>query len=278
MTATASAALARTVPGLRMGEASWDGLLLATEVAAGETGRIYRLGPVETLVLSAMDEPASTESIQERVESSCGLRLPAATVNRLVDTFIRHGLIQEETGAPCDPVEVLIPAGPAEGGRRRGRRFTGPGALPRSAGAVWRLSGTPLLTAGCVAGIALAAVTIGLSAVAWQRVTGNARTIADLPLLHLAGVVLAVVVWHMCSQLGHELSHAAAFARLGGGRTPILTVTKLGPIPVPSTRLEGMRLVIGRWRRFLVALAGPLFTLAFALIPAVASTRTTGVD
>ena len=45
------------VPDLRMGSASWDGKSLVAEVSVGEGGSIYRLGPLETLVLATARNP-----------------------------------------------------------------------------------------------------------------------------------------------------------------------------------------------------------------------------
>ena len=55
-------------PDLRIGPAGWDGRTLVAEAAAGENGSIYRLGPLETLVLDALRRPGTAEQVQDRVQ------------------------------------------------------------------------------------------------------------------------------------------------------------------------------------------------------------------
>ncbi|MFC2574086.1 MAG: hypothetical protein ACFNVY_06595, partial [Actinomyces oris] len=82
------------VPNLRMGSASWDGKSLVAEVAVGEGGSIYRLGPLETLVLDALRRPGTPEQVQDRVEDGAGVRVPRETVNGLITAFALRGLVE----------------------------------------------------------------------------------------------------------------------------------------------------------------------------------------
>ena len=137
---------------------------------------------------------------------------------------------------------------------------------------------TPVLPVLAVMGLPLAVLALVRTVTRWTEVSAAAGGLTALPLPRILLVVLGVVVWHMVSQLGHELSHGMAFVRLGGGRRPTLSLTSLGPIPVPSTRLDGLGLVPARWRGLVVVAAGPLFTLALAAIPATVAVRAPAGD
>lgn len=81
-------------PDLRIGPAGWDGRTLVAEAAAGENGSIYRLGPLETLVLDALRRPGTAEQVQDRVQDGSGVRVPLATVGGLIDAFTLRGLVE----------------------------------------------------------------------------------------------------------------------------------------------------------------------------------------
>lgn len=305
-------------PDLRIGPAGWDGRTLVAEAAAGENGSIYRLGPLETLVLDALRRPGTAEQVQDRVQDGSGVRVPLATVGGLIDAFTLRGLVEsplqetsprpsaDERGATWgirDSVGIAPrpraderaedparrrgdPASPRPraGGRTAGARAGAPSPSPRSgpltgvSRAAWAVARTPVLPVLAVMGPLLAGLALVRAATRWTEVSAAAGGLTTLPLPRILLVVLGVVVWHMVSQLGHELSHGMAFVRLGGGRRPTLSLTSLGPIPVPSTRLDGLGLVPARWRGLVVVAAGPLFTLALAAIPATVAVRAPAGD
>lgn len=325
-------------PDLRIGPAGWDGRTLVAEAAAGENGSIYRLGPLETLVLDALRRPGTAEQVQDRVQDGSGVRVPLATVGGLIDAFTLRGLVEsplqetsprpsaDERGATWgirDSVGIAPrpraderaedparrrgdPASPRPraGGRTAGARAGVPSPSPRSgptdsmatkpspapspspgsgpltgvSRAAWAVARTPVLPVLAVMGPLLAGLALVRAATRWTEVSAAAGGLTALPLPRILLVVLGVVVWHMVSQLGHELSHGMAFVRLGGGRRPTLSLTSLGPIPVPSTRLDGLGLVPARWRGLVVVAAGPLFTLALAAIPATVAVRAPAGD
>lgn len=325
-------------PDLRIGPAGWDGRTLVAEAAAGENGSIYRLGPLETLVLDALRRPGTAEQVQDRVQDGSGVRVPLATVGGLIDAFTLRGLVEsplqetsprpsaDERGATWgirDSVGIAPrpraderaedparrrgdPASPRPraGGRTAGARAGAPSPSPRSgptdsmatkpspapspspgsgpltgvSRAAWAVARTPVLPVLAVIGPLLAGLALVRAATRWTEVSAAAGGLTALPLPRILLVVLGVVVWHMVSQLGHELSHGMAFVRLGGGRRPTLSLTSLGPIPVPSTRLDGLGLVPARWRGLVVVAAGPLFTLALAAIPATVAVRAPAGD
>lgn len=325
-------------PDLRIGPAGWDGRTLVAEAAAGENGSIYRLGPLETLVLDALRRPGTAEQVQDRVQDGSGVRVPLATVGGLIDAFTLRGLVEsplqetsprpsaDERGATWgirDSVGIAPrpraderaedparrrgdPASPRPraGGRTAGARAGAPspslrsgptdsmatkpspapspspgsGPLTGVSRAAWAVARTPVLPVLAVMGPLLAGLALVRAATRWTEVSAAAGGLTTLPLPRILLVVLGVVVWHMVSQLGHELSHGMAFVRLGGGRRPTLSLTSLGPIPVPSTRLDGLGLVPARWRGLVVVAAGPLFTLALAAIPATVAVRAPAGD
>ena len=81
-------------PDLRIGPAGWDGRTLVAEAAAGENGSIYRLGPLETLVLDALRRPGTAEQVQDRVQV-LGPLLQAAAGHEVVGA----GAHEEQVGA-----------------------------------------------------------------------------------------------------------------------------------------------------------------------------------
>ena len=325
-------------PDLRIGPAGWDGRTLVAEAAAGENGSIYRLGPLETLVLDALRRPGTAEQVQDRVQDGSGVRVPLATVGGLIDAFTLRGLVEsplqetsprpraDERGATWgirdsvgiaprpraderaedsarrrgDPASPRPRAGGRSTGARAGVPSPSPGSGPTSSTATkpspvpspspgsgpltgvsrvaWAVARTPVLPVLAVMGLPLAGLALVRAATRWTEVSAAAGGLTALPLPRILLVVLGVVVWHMVSQLGHELSHGMAFVRLGGGRRPTLSLTSLGPIPVPSTRLDGLGLVPARWRGLVVVAAGPLFTLALAAIPATVAVRAPAGD
>lgn len=325
-------------PDLRIGPAGWDGRTLVAEAAAGENGSIYRLGPLETLVLDALRRPGTAEQVQDRVQDGSGVRVPLATVGGLIDAFTLRGLVEsplqetsprpraDERGATWgirdsvgiaprpraderagDPARrrsrPAVPrprAGDRSAGARAGDPLPSPGSGPTSSTATkpspapspspcsgpltgvsrvaWAVARTPVLPVLAVMGLPLAGLALVRTATRWTEVSAAAGGLTALPLPRILLVLLGVVVWHMVSQLGHELSHGMAFVRLGGGRRPTLSLTSLGPIPVPSTRLDGLGLVPARWRGLVVVAAGPLFTLALAAIPATVAVRAPAGD
>ena len=305
-------------PDLRIGPAGWDGRTLVAEAAAGENGSIYRLGPLETLVLDALRRPGTAEQVQDRVQDGSGVRVPLATVGGLIDAFTLRGLVEsplqetsprpraDERGATWgirdsvgiaprpraderagDPARrrsrPAVPR-PRAGDRTADAQAGAPSPSPRSgpltgvSRAAWAVARTPVLPVLAVMGLPLAGLALVRAATRWTEVSAAAGGLTALPLPRILLVVLGVVVWHMVSQLGHELSHGMAFVRLGGGRRPTLSLTSLGPIPVPSTRLDGLGLVPARWRGLVVVAAGPLFTLALAAIPATVAVRAPAGD
>lgn len=325
-------------PDLRIGPAGWDGRTLVAEAAAGENGSIYRLGPLETLVLDALRRPGTAEQVQDRVQDGSGVRVPLATVGGLIDAFTLRGLVEsplqetsprpraDERGATWgirdsvgiaprpraderaedsarrrgDPASPRPRAGGRSTGARAGVPSPSPGSGPTSSTATkpspvpspspgsgpltgvsrvaWAVARTPVLPVLAVMGLPLAVLALVRTVTRWTEVSAAAGGLTALPLPRILLVVLGVVVWHMVSQLGHELSHGMAFVRLGGGRRPTLSLTSLGPIPVPSTRLDGLGLVPARWRGLVVVAAGPLFTLALAAIPATVAVRAPAGD
>ena len=325
-------------PDLRIGPAGWDGRTLVAEAAAGENGSIYRLGPLETLVLDALRRPGTAEQVQDRVQDGSGVRVPLATVGGLIDAFTLRGLVEsplqetsprpraDERGATWgirdsvgiaprpraderaedsarrsgDPASPRPSAGGRSTGARAGVPSPSPGSGPTSSTATkpspvpspspgsgpltgvsrvaWAVARTPVLPVLAVMGLPLAVLALVRTVTRWTEVSAAAGGLMALPLPRILLVVLGVVVWHMVSQLGHELSHGMAFVRLGGGRRPTLSLTSLGPIPVPSTRLDGLGLVPARWRGLVVVAAGPLFTLALAAIPATVAVRAPAGD
>ena len=325
-------------PDLRIGPAGWDGRTLVAEAAAGENGSIYRLGPLETLVLDALRRPGTAEQVQDRVQDGSGVRVPRATVGGLIAAFTLRGLVEsplqetsprpraDERGATWgirdsvgiaprpraderagDPARrrsrPAVPrprAGDRSAGARAGDPLPSPGSGPTDSmatkpspapspspgsgpltgvsRAAWAVARTPVLPVLAVMGPLLAGLALVRAATRWTEVSAAAGGLTALPLPRILLVLLGVVVWHMVSQLGHELSHGMAFVRLGGGRRPTLSLTSLGPIPVPSTRLDGLGLVPARWRGLVVVAAGPLFTLALAAIPATVAVRAPAGD
>ena len=304
-------------PDLRIGPAGWDGRTLVAEAAAGENGSIYRLGPLETLVLDALRRPGTAEQVQDRVQDGSGVRVPLATVGGLIDAFTLRGLVEsplqetaprpradERAGDPARrrsrPAVPRPRAGDRSAGARAGDPLPSPGSGPTSSTATkpspapspspgsgpltgvsrvaWAVARTPVLPVLAVMGLPLAGLALVRAATRWTEVSAAAGGLTALPLPRILLVLLGVVVWHMVSQLGHELSHGMAFVRLGGGRRPTLSLTSLGPIPVPSTRLDGLGLVPARWRGLVVVAAGPLFTLALAAIPATVAVRAPAGD
>ena len=325
-------------PDLRIGPAGWDGRTLVAEAAAGENGSIYRLGPLETLVLDALRRPGTAEQVQDRVQDGSGVRVPLATVGGLIDAFTLRGLVEsplqetsprpraDERGATWgirdsvgiaprpraderaedsarrrgDPASPRPRAGGRSTGARAGVPSPSPGSGPTSSTATkpspvpspspgsgpltgvsrvaWAVARTPVLPVLAVMGLPLAVLALVRTVTRWTEVSAAAGGLTALPLPRILLVLLGVVVWHMVSQLGHELSHGMAFVRLGGGRRPTLSLTSLGPIPVPSTRLDGLGLVPARWRGLVVVAAGPLFTLALAAIPATVAVRAPAGD
>lgn len=293
-------------PDLRIGPAGWDGRALVAEAAAGENGSIYCLGPLETLVLDALRRPGTAEQVQDRVQDGSGVRVPLATVGGLIDAFTLRGLVEsplqetaprpradERAGDPARrrsrPAVPRPRAGDRTAGARAGDRTAdaqagAPSPSPRSGAltgvsrAAWAVARTPVLPVLAVMGLLLAGLTLVRTATRWTEVSAAAGGLTALPLPRILLVVLGVVVWHMVSQLGHELSHGMAFVRLGGGRRPVLSLTSLGPIPMPSTRLDGLGLVPARWRGLVIVAAGPLFTLALAAIPATVAVRAPAGD
>ena len=325
-------------PDLRIGPAGWDGRTLVAEAAAGENGSIYRLGPLETLVLDALRRPGTAEQVQDRVQDGSGVRVPLATVGGLIDAFTLRGLVEsplqetsprpraDERGATWgirdsvgiaprpraderaedsarrrgDPASPRPRAGGRSTGARAGVPSPSPGSGPTSSTATkpspvpspspgsgpltgvsrvaWAVARTPVLPVLAVMGLPLAVLALVRTVTRWTEVSAAAGGLMALPLPRILLVVLGVVVWHMVSQLGHELSHGMAFVRLGGGRRPVLSLTSLGPIPMPSTRLDGLGLVPARWRGLVIVAAGPLFTLALAAIPATVAVRAPAGD
>ena len=305
-------------PDLRIGPAGWDGRTLVAEAAAGENGSIYRLGPLETLVLDALRRPGTAEQVQDRVQDGSGVRVPLATVGGLIDAFTLRGLVEsplqetsprpsaDERGATWgirdsvgiaprpraderaedparrrgDPASPRPRAGGRTAGARAGAPSPSPGSGPLTgvSRVAWAVARTPVLPVLAVMGLPLAVLALVRTVTRWTEVSAAAGGLMALPLPRILLVVLGVVVWHMVSQLGHELSHGMAFVRLGGGRRPTLSLTSLGPIPVPSTRLDGLGLVPARWRGLVVVAAGPLFTLALAAIPATVAVRAPAGD
>lgn len=305
-------------PDLRIGPAGWDGRTLVAEAAAGENGSIYRLGPLETLVLDALRRPGTAEQVQDRVQDGSGVRVPLATVGGLIDAFTLRGLVEsplqetsprpraDERGATWgirdsvgiaprpraderaedsarrrgDPASPRPRAGGRSTGARAGVPSPSPGSGPLTgvSRVAWAVARTPVLPVLAVMGLPLAVLALVRTVTRWTEVSAAAGGLTALPLPRILLVVLGVVVWHMVSQLGHELSHGMAFVRLGGGRRPTLSLTSLGPIPVPSTRLDGLGLVPARWRGLVVVAAGPLFTLALAAIPATVAVRAPAGD
>ena len=293
-------------PDLRIGPAGWDGRALVAEAAAGENGSIYCLGPLETLVLDALRRPGTAEQVQDRVQDGSGVRVPLATVGGLIDAFTLRGLVEsplqetaprpradERAGDPARrrsrPAVPRPRAGDRTAGARAGDRTAdaqagAPSPSPRSGAltgvsrAAWAVARTPVLPVLAVMGLPLAVLALVRTVTRWTEVSAAAGGLMALPLPRILLVVLGVVVWHMVSQLGHELSHGMAFVRLGGGRRPVLSLTSLGPIPMPSTRLDGLGLVPARWRGLVIVAAGPLFTLALAAIPATVAVRAPAGD
>ncbi|WP_454926682.1 hypothetical protein [Actinomyces oris] len=250
------------VPNLRMGSASWDGKSLVAEVAVGEGGSIYRLGPLETLVLDALRRPGTPEQVQDRVEDGAGVRVPRETVNGLITAFALRGLVESTPRRIAPPPPGGLRAGPP-----RSAPWSG------AARAAWAVARTPVLPVLGVVGLVLAGLTLVGTVTRWAEVSAAAGGLISLSFPRILLVVLGVVAWHMISQVGHELCHGLAFVGLGGGRRPVLSLTFLGPIPMPSTRLDGLGLLSARWRGLVVVAAGPLFTLAFAAIPVTAVVR-----
>lgn len=284
-------------PDLRIGPAGWDGRALVAEAAAGENGSIYCLGPLETLVLDALRRPGTAEQVQDRVQDGSGVRVPLATVGGLIDAFTLRGLVEsplqetaprpradERAGDPARRRSRPAVPRPRAGDRTADAQAGAPSPSPRSgpltgvSRAAWAVARTPVLPVLAVMGLLLAGLTLVRTATRWTEVSAAAGGLTALPLPRILLVVLGVVVWHMVSQLGHELSHGMAFVRLGGGRRPVLSLTSLGPIPMPSTRLDGLGLVPARWRGLVVVAAGPLFTLALAAIPATVAVRAPAGD
>ena len=284
-------------PDLRIGPAGWDGRALVAEAAAGENGSIYCLGPLETLVLDALRRPGTAEQVQDRVQDGSGVRVPLATVGGLIDAFTLRGLVEsplqetaprpradERAGDPARRRSRPAVPRPRAGDRTADAQAGAPSPSPRSgpltgvSRAAWAVARTPVLPVLAVMGLLLAGLTLVRTATRWTEVSAAAGGLTALPLPRILLVVLGVVVWHMVSQLGHELSHGMAFVRLGGGRRPVLSLTSLGPIPMPSTRLDGLGLVPARWRGLVIVAAGPLFTLALAAIPATVAVRAPAGD
>lgn len=284
-------------PDLRIGPAGWDGRALVAEAAAGENGSIYCLGPLETLVLDALRRPGTAEQVQDRVQDGSGVRVPLATVGGLIDAFTLRGLVEsplqetaprpradERAGDPARRRSRPAVPRPRAGDRTADAQAGAPSPSPRSgpltgvSRAAWAVARTPVLPVLAVMGLLLAGLTLVQTATRWTEVSAAAGGLTALPLPRILLVVLGVVVWHMVSQLGHELSHGMAFVRLGGGRRPVLSLTSLGPIPMPSTRLDGLGLVPARWRGLVIVAAGPLFTLALAAIPATVAVRAPAGD
>lgn len=284
-------------PDLRIGPAGWDGRALVAEAAAGENGSIYCLGPLETLVLDALRRPGTAEQVQDRVQDGSGVPVPLATVGGLIDAFTLRGLVEsplqetaprpradERAGDPARRRSRPAVPRPRAGDRTADAQAGAPSPSPRSgpltgvSRAAWAVARTPVLPVLAVMGLLLAGLTLVRTATRWTEVSAAAGGLTALPLPRILLVVLGVVVWHMVSQLGHELSHGMAFVRLGGGRRPVLSLTSLGPIPMPSTRLDGLGLVPARWRGLVIVAAGPLFTLALAAIPATVAVRAPAGD
>ena len=284
-------------PDLRIGPAGWDGRALVAEAAAGENGSIYCLGPLETLVLDALRRPGTAEQVQDRVQDGSGVRVPLATVGGLIDAFTLRGLVEsplqetaprpradERAGDPARRRSRPAVPRPRAGDRTADAQAGAPSPSPRSgpltgvSRAAWAVARTPVLPVLAVMGLPLAGLALVRAATRWTEVSAAAGGLTALPLPRILLVVLGVVVWHMVSQLGHELSHGMAFVRLGGGRRPVLSLTSLGPIPMPSTRLDGLGLVPARWRGLVIVAAGPLFTLALAAIPATVAVRAPAGD
>ena len=284
-------------PDLRIGPAGWDGRALVAEAAAGENGSIYCLGPLETLVLDALRRPGTAEQVQDRVQDGSGVRVPLATVGGLIDAFTLRGLVEsplqetaprpradERAGDPARRRSRPAVPRPRAGDQTADAQAGAPSPSPRSgpltgvSRAAWAVARTPVLPVLAVMGLLLAGLTLVRTATRWTEVSAAAGGLTALPLPRILLVVLGVVVWHMVSQLGHELSHGMAFVRLGGGRRPVLSLTSLGPIPMPSTRLDGLGLVPARWRGLVIVAAGPLFTLALAAIPATVAVRAPAGD
>lgn len=284
-------------PDLRIGPAGWDGRALVAEAAAGENGSIYCLGPLETLVLDALRRPGTAEQVQDRVQDGSGVRVPLATVGGLIDAFTLRGLVEsplqetaprpradERAGDPARRRSRPAVPRPRAGDRTADAQAGAPSPSPRSgpltgvSRAAWAVARTPVLPVLAVMGLLLTGLTLVRTATRWTEVSAAAGGLTALPLPRILLVVLGVVVWHMVSQLGHELSHGMAFVRLGGGRRPVLSLTSLGPIPMPSTRLDGLGLVPARWRGLVIVAAGPLFTLALAAIPATVAVRAPAGD
>lgn len=284
-------------PDLRIGPAGWDGRALVAEAAAGENGSIYCLGPLETLVLDALRRPGTAEQVQDRVQDGSGVRVPLTTVGGLIDAFTLRGLVEsplqetaprpradERAGDPARRRSRPAVPRPRAGDRTADAQAGAPSPSPRSgpltgvSRAAWAVARTPVLPVLAVMGLLLTGLTLVRTATRWTEVSAAAGGLTALPLPRILLVVLGVVVWHMVSQLGHELSHGMAFVRLGGGRRPVLSLTSLGPIPMPSTRLDGLGLVPARWRGLVIVAAGPLFTLALAAIPATVAVRAPAGD
>lgn len=284
-------------PDLRIGPAGWDGRALVAEAAAGENGSIYCLGPLETLVLDALRRPGTAEQVQDRVQDGSGVRVPLATVGGLIDAFTLRGLVEsplqetaprpradERAGDPARRRSRPAVPRPRAGDRTADAQAGAPSPSPRSgpltgvSRAAWAVARTPVLPVLAVMGLPLAVLALVRTVTRWTEVSAAAGGLMALPLPRILLVVLGVVVWHMVSQLGHELSHGMAFVRLGGGRRPVLSLTSLGPIPMPSTRLDGLGLVPARWRGLVIVAAGPLFTLALAAIPATVAVRAPAGD
>lgn len=264
-------------PGLRIGPAAWDGRALVTEVAATDNGRVYCLGPLETLVLDAVRQPGSPEEIHDRVETMAGVPVRQESVARVLNTFVRHGLVERPFRGTTPQLESVDRAAQARAEARPSSLSPNSGPLVRVATAAWALARTRLAVMLLAVGVPLALLTAVLAVSRWSTITAAARGLVDLPVLETVPVVVGVVGWHMLSQLGHELSHGMAFVRLGSGRQPVLSVTSLGPVPMPATHLDGLGLLTQRRRSLAVVLAGPLFTLALAAVPLYAATTSTGV-
>lgn len=268
MTAIAQEWKPTVVDGVRIGPANWDGRALVTEVAAKDNGRVYSIGPLEMLVLDAMREPGTVEEIRDRVESAVGVSVSVASVGRVVNTFVLHGLVNRPFQAVPEQLQAADRAA-CERAQPRPISFSADrGPLNTMGQACWKLARSVFAFPAALVVLALGAFTVATTAGSWHRIIGAARGLLNLPVPQLVMVIVGVLLWHMVSQLGHEICHGMAFVRLSSGRNPVLSVTSLGPVPMPATHLDGLGLINSKWRVLGVVMAGPVFTLGLSALPA----------
>ena len=266
--------------GVQIAPALWNGTSLVVEAAAHRGGRIYTLGAAEALVLEALREPGTVDEIADRVKESSGLAISLRSVERIINIFLVHGLVVRPTGTVPQEAQDIDPASQEQASSQHPSPASPPRALQVITSCAWGVAGTriaPVLALLCIAVGAMVAAGVVSG---WSQITASVKGLTGLGPLGVILSVTGAVIWHLVSQCGHEIAHGIAFVRLAGGRLPVLSVTFLGPVPMPSTRLDGLGLIRSRQRALAIVLAGPLFTLAMAALPAGAAllgTAGTGV-